>query len=47
MPQHCCVPAAQEVTSLGLGVNGIVTLYVAGLLAFLAMLSVKLGANRR
>ena len=46
MPQHCCVPAAQEVTSLGLGVNGVATLYVAGLLAFLAMLGYKLGLSR-
>ena len=46
MPQHCCVPAAQEVTSLGLGVNGVATLYVAGLLAFLAMLVHRLGVSR-
>ena len=41
MPMHCCTPAevTQEVNALGLGINGLATMYVAGLLAFLAMLA--------
>ena len=46
MPMHCCGPAAQEVTSLGLGVDGTATIYVAALLAFLAMLVHRLGVSR-
>ena len=46
MPMHCCGPAAQEVTSLGLGVDGTLTIYAAALLAFLAMVARRLGASR-
>jgi hypothetical protein len=38
MPQHCCAPQLQEVSSLGLSVNGLATMYVAGLILALAML---------